>query len=275
LSGIESNGALFYQRLSQATLGAAEGIFLERNYPEKIVEEQIKKAELKDRKTLIYKQRRQTTRGDQKARLIFTNNESNPPIHQWIREGKKYLKSTKAKVLADNMQVVYKQPKNLQQLAGGAKRGGNRAPRVEDSGCHKCNHCRVSCPVMKETREFRSKNTGRKYFIQQRVDCDSSFVVYLATCLRCQGQYVGKSETTFKKRHSNHKQEIKWKKGGLGKHFGGSRACSYKDISVTIIEQVEVGNKKLLSKREKYWQHQLRAFEDNGGNGMCIKKEDD
>ena len=86
---------------------------------------------------------------------------------------------------------------------------------------------------------------------------------------------VGKAETTFKKRQSNHKQEIRWKKGGLGKHFGGNRACNYKDISFTIIEQVEIGNKALLSNREKYWQHQLRAFEDNGGNGMCIRKEDE
>ena len=249
--------------------------FLERMYPEKVVNEQIRKAESKDRKTLIFKNRSQNTRGDKKVRLIFTNNQANPPIHQWIREGKKYLKSPKAKTLGNNMQVVYKQPKNLQQLAGGAKRGGNRRPRVADSGCHKCNHCRVACPVMKETKEFRSSNTGKKYFIKENVNCDSSFVVYLATCLRCQGQYVGKAETSFKKRHSNHKQEIRWKKGGLGKHFGGNRACNYKDISFTIIEQVEIGNKALLSNREKYWQHQLRAFEDNGGNGMCIKKEDE
>ena len=230
---------------------------------------------MKERKTLIFKQRKQRNGSDKKARLIFTNNVANPPIHQWVREGKKYLKSTKAKALAENMQIVYKQPRNLQQMAAGAKRRGNQTPRVADSGCHKCNHCRVACPVIKETKEFKSSNTGRKYFIHQNVNCDSDYVVYLATCLRCQGQYVGKSQTSFKKRHSNHKQEIRWEKGGLGKHFGGSRACSYKDISFTLIEQVEIGNKALLSRREIYWQHQLRAFEDNGGNGMCIKKENE
>ena len=120
------------------------------------------------------------------------------------------------------MQIVHKQPKNLQQLAGGAKRGGNKAPRVAEIGCHKCNHCRVACPVIKTTKEFRSSNTGRKYPIKQDVNCDSLYVIYPPTCLRCQGQYVGKSVTPFKLRHSNHKQEIKWKKGGMGKHFGGS-----------------------------------------------------
>ena len=103
--------------------------------------------------------------------------------------------------------------------------------------------------------------------------CDSSFVVYLATCLRCKGQYVGKSVTPFKKRHSNHKQEIKGKRGGLGQHFGGDRTCSYSDITFTIIEQVEEGNRNLLAKRELFWQHQLRAYAENGGNAMCIKKE--
>ena len=47
------------------------------------------------------------------------------------------------------------------------------------------------------------------------------------------------------------------------------------NISFILIEQVEIGNKVLLARREQYWQHQLRAFEDNGGNAMCIKKEDD
>ena len=87
--------------------------------------------------------------------------------------------------------MVYKQPRNLQHLAGGAKRGGNRRPRVADSGC----------PVMKETKEFRSSNSGKKYFIKKNVNCNISFVVNLAKCLYCQGQYVGKAETSFKKRN--------------------------------------------------------------------------
>ena len=43
---------------------------------------------MKERKTLIFKQRKQNNGSDKKARLIFTNNVANPPIHQWVREGK-------------------------------------------------------------------------------------------------------------------------------------------------------------------------------------------
>ena len=61
--------------------------------------------------------------------------------------------------------------------------------------------------------------------------------------------------------------------GGLGKHFGGTRSCKYEDIKFTLIEKVEDGNQILLSRREQWWQHQLRCFEQNGGNGMCIRKD--
>ena len=102
--------------------------------------------------------------------------------------------------------------------------------------------------------------------------CESSYVLYLATCKRCKGQYVGKSQTAFKLRHSNHKQEIKHGRGGLGQHYGPKGRCSYQDISFILIEKVEEGAKTKLARREQYWQHQLRAFVENGGNAHCIKK---
>ena len=71
------------------------------------------------------------------------------------------------------------------------------------------------------------------------MDCDSEWVIYLVTCQKCKGQYVGKSKTPFKRRHSNHKVEIQKQVGGLGHHFGGGD-CSYQDNSITIIEHVEV-----------------------------------
>ena len=84
---------------------------------------------------------------------------------------------------------------------------------------------------------------------------------------------MGKSQTAFKLRHSNHKQEIKHGKGGLGQHYGPNGRCSYADISVILIEKIEEGDKKKLARREQYWQHQLRAYVENGGNAHWIKKE--
>ena len=77
----------------------------------------------------------------------------------------------------------------------------------------------------------------------------------------------------FKKRHSNHKQEIKHGKGGLGQHFGPKCSCDKDDVSIILIDQVEHGDFKALEKREQYWQHQLRVFVENGYNAMCIRKD--
>ena len=260
------------QELAEPHFESLKSRFLDRNYPESIVDSQIEKAKKKSRKQLIFQSRKEKNKADKKIRLIFTNNEGNPPLQKWLREGKKFLRSSKAKKIASNLQIVYRQPRNLQRLVAGPNNKVTSEPE-ESAGSHKCNKPCVSCSVVREASTFRSTNTKKVYKIRQNSNCGSEFVIYLATCLRCQGQYVGKSTTAFRKRHSNHKQEIKHKKGGLGKHFGGDRSCSYKDISFILIEKVEVGNHALLSRREQWWQHQLRAFEENGGNAMCIRKE--
>ena len=102
--------------------------------------------------------------------------------------------------------------------------------------------------------------------MRQRVNCDSQFVIYFGTCNCCGGQYVGKSTQQFKRRHSGHKQEIKNKIGGLGHHYGGSRGCGYANLSMQIIEQVEIGNHEKLGRREVFWQNQLRCLVQNGGH---------
>ena len=83
---------------------------------------------------------------------------------------------------------------------------------------------------------------------------------------------MGKSQTSFKKRHSNHKQEVKKIVGGLGHHYGGN-GCGYANMSIQIIEGVEQGNQKALCEREIFWQNQLRVYVQNGGNAHCYRKE--
>ena len=84
---------------------------------------------------------------------------------------------------------------------------------------------------------------------------------------------MGKSKTDFKRRHSNHKQEIKKEVGGLGHHYGGIGGCGYKNFSVVLREEVEEKTMKYLAERELFWQHQLRVYVENGSNAHCYKKE--
>ena len=71
------------------------------------------------------------------------------------------------------------------------------------------------------------------------------------------------------------KNDIQIKKdvGGLGHHYGSKGKCDYKDLSITLIEQVAQRNMKFLADRELWWQHQLRVFVENGGNCHCYRKD--
>ena len=241
----------------------------ERNYPDEIIRKKFSEARKKSRGELIHQERNKKAENE-KVRLIFTHNRGNPPLHLWLREAKKCLvKNGKAKILGDRLQICYSQPKNI-------KRKVTQKQKVkvseENPGCTKCGKCRVSCPIINEGGTFTSTNTRKTYRIKQKVNCDSSFVVYLGTCGKCGGQYVGKSQTPFKVRHSNHKQEIKKKVGGLGQHYGGE-GCGYQNLSIQIIEQVKIGDTKALEEQEIYWQNQLRCYIQNGGNAHCRRKE--
>ena len=245
---------------------------LKRNYPEQLVNKQFGRAKSKNIHNLIFQDRSTKQPKDDKIRLVFTFNSNNPPLQKWIRESQRLLfRNDRAKKFGEDIQVTYKQPKNLKTLVSGPKIQRNEHFE-EDPGCSKCGHCHA-CSVVMNSKSFKSTNTQRVYKIRQKLNCDTSYVIYLGTCLKCHGQYVGKSITPFKRRHSGHKQEVKNQYGGLGHHFGGDTGCGYANMSFILIEKVEFGEKDKLSEREVFWQHQLRCYIENGDNGHCYRKE--
>ena len=72
----------------------------DRNYPPELIKKKFETALGKDRKELIHQQRRKKYQQDGKVRLMITQNQTNPPIHQWVRNCRKVLlKNEKAKAL--------------------------------------------------------------------------------------------------------------------------------------------------------------------------------
>ena len=134
---------------------------MKRNYPEKLIDEKFSEARKKDRKEMIYQNRKKNTAQQDKVRLIFTHNRGNPPLHMWLREAKKCLvKNEKAKSMGEKMQICYSQPKNLKRTVTQKK---STKTTVENPGCYKCGGCRVSCPIIKEGDTFTSTNTKKTY----------------------------------------------------------------------------------------------------------------
>ena len=85
---------------AQQNLEKLANKFKDKNYPDDLVEKKILKAKRVNIETLL--RQRKSTKTDNKVRMIFTHNVSNPPINQWIRESKKYLvKNDQAKQMGE------------------------------------------------------------------------------------------------------------------------------------------------------------------------------
>jgi hypothetical protein len=101
------------------------------NYPEELIDNKFRQAKLKDRKNMISGGRKNRKKSDDKIKLIFTHNEGNPPIHQWLRKCKRLLvRNEKAKQFGDKLAIVLKQPKNLKRkVTVGTKRKSEKNPQ--------------------------------------------------------------------------------------------------------------------------------------------------
>ena len=209
-------------------LAKLENKFETRNYPTDLIVEQFGRAKQEDRKNLIFGDRKNKKKNNGKVYFIFTHNQSNPPIHMWLRDCKRQLeRNDEAKLIGKKIQISFKQPRNLQRIVGGCKTGEEGGHRPSPNpGCFKCGQCRVLCPKLNVTKVFTSTAIQKRYPIRQNVTCKSDWVIYLGTCLKCKGQYVGKSKTIMKVHHSNHKQEIKKVMWSLGHHYGGTETIS-------------------------------------------------
>ena len=169
--------------------------FEERSYPSSLVVEQFDRAKQEERRNLVIGERKYKRKNNGKVNFILTQNQTNPPLHKWLRDSKKQLeREDAAKAIGDRLQISYKLPRNLQNIVGGCNsqvKGGSKPP--PDAGCSKCGECRVLCPKINETKYFISKATTKRYPIRQQITCTIDWVIYFGTCLKCKGYCENKA----------------------------------------------------------------------------------
>ena len=95
---------------------------------------------------------------------------------------------------------AYRRTKNLKEILAPSKFGGdceiNQAGR-EMGGCLKCSsRCDLCKNLLTQDSKFK------------HLSCSSKNVVYLASCIKCNLQYVGSTSTAFKVRFRNHKSAM-------------------------------------------------------------------
>ena len=94
--------------------------------------------------------------------------------------------------------------------------------------------CRLQ---VQNTHSFRSQQNGRIFTIFHQVNCKSDFAIYLLECKKCHIQYLGKAETDFNLRLTNHRKDV-YKADSIpaSRHFVMKDHFFNRDASFIIIE---------------------------------------
>ena len=169
--------------------------------------------------------------------------------------------------------VGYRRHKNLKEiLSPAAYPKTNTLKPPPNVACNKCkSKCYVCRDFLMESSTITSVATGLSYKIKRALSCKDDWVIYCATCVKCQKQDVGSALTDFYTRWSNHKSHINESRitCTLAKHFI-EKQCVLHNLKVTLTEKVKVKTEKYLEKREGHWQRQLFTMHLHGLN---IRKE--
>ena len=162
----------------------------------------------------------------------------------------------------------HKNPKEILSPAAYPKTNTLKPP--PNAGCNKCtSKCYVCRNFLIESSTITSITTGLSYKIKDALSCKDDWVIYCATCVKCQKQDVGSTLTDFYTRWSNHKSHINKSRKActLAKHFS-EKQCGLHNLKVTRVEKVKVNTEKYLEKRERHWQRQL--FTMHGKNWKMV-----
>ena len=162
--------------------------------------------------------------------------------------------------------VVFRRAPNLKDTLVRAK-----LPRSQTgvTSCFKCGKVRCQvCSFMLEGSSFKCNVSGREYYIDSNITCDSSGVVCLLGCNVCGKQYVGSTFPSFSARFTNYKSATKMFSGGLlvpqaelFRHFTKAGHHGFlEDISFQIIDRVSGVSRH----KEGFWQFRQQSLMPNG-----------
>ena len=177
--------------------------FVRRGYPKHLVKAALIKAELKNRSSILNKQRDKIesktplVNKDQSFYLVVTHNPKNPPVREIISENWPLLnKSKTTRTLTDAILIFgLRRNKNLSDhlVRASTKTLNKDTTNIERNKCQRPNTCRY-CPIINKTGKNKSHSNGNTFTSLQNVNCQSSNLIYLISCNKCGIQYVGQTK---------------------------------------------------------------------------------
>ena len=188
--------------------------FVNKGYKKDVVTQQIQKVDQLDRKQLLHQQKRHDK---QCIPLSVTYSRSLPNLKDIITKHWHILQANQScKETFSTLPIIaFRKGTSLKQIIGTNTIHNNekliKTKINHHTGkCVPCNSTRcLCCQQLISTTTFKSNQTNKTFKIYHRVNCRSSFDVYLLECYVCTIQYVGKLETSFNISLKNHRKDVK------------------------------------------------------------------
>ena len=119
---------------------------------------------------------------------------------------------------------------------------------------HKCKtNCKI-CPYVKTKKTLKSKYTNTTIPITKHFDCQTSNLVYLVECTKCNDQYIGQTKHTLEERGNQHLGYIRNnnQKQATGRHFNlpGHKISHF---TISVLETVYIKDLRYRERRESHW----------------------
>ena len=142
-----------------------------------------------------------------------------------------------------------------------------------DKGCICCRR------IANDVSKYTSTVTKQSYMIDGNYTCKTNNCIYLVTCGICEEQYVGKTTKSMRKRHVQHRCDIKNNRSGLGSHFfrHAEKMRINMDTNMEdIMEHVQIiiitSATEKLKDMEASLMQTLKTTEEYGGMNIMLER---
>ena len=236
--------------------------FLERDYPEHIINTAIKRAKKVPRQIAL----RETKNKNENQGPVFahTYDPRLPAIAQIQAKHWRTMVSRNtylSEVFKRPPLTAYRRQPNLRSLLVKAKVPSERDHQRVIKGMKKCGKGCGSCPYIKETKNVKINN--KNWFINKKMDCNTFNVIYAIICQKenCQMAYIGETKRMLKSRLADHCGYVRnlREDTATGSHFN-SPGHSLADLRIISLEQSKKKNPLYRKQRETYHINRFNTF---------------
>ena len=147
---------------------------------------------------------------------------------------------------------------------------------IDKNPCKRSKNCRY-CPLINTSGDLTSTHNGAKYQSMRHVNCQSSNLIYVITCIHCGIQYVGQTKNRILQRFQGHIFDISHDSDTtVARHFNRCPKESpllYKGMNISVATFISSppdsrDSKLRRDREEKRWMHRLGTIMPNGLNLM-------